>query len=1113
MDMTSQGDEVYGYPLSYAQRRLWFMDQLFPGTPLYNLPLVLHLALPVDVPVLERALQEMARRHESLRTTFRMVDGEPVQVVSTDTSMRVRVVPLDHLPAAGREAAAMAFASAEVQQPFDLATGPLWRATLVRLDRADHLLLLTAHHIVSDGWSMGLMLRELQTLYAAFSSGGPSPLPDLPLQYVDYAIWQHEHLSSALVDRHLAYWRDTLADLPALDLPSDRARPATASLRGRRHHFEVPEGLRRAIDDLAQEEGATAFMALLAAYAVLLQRYTGDDDIPIGSPIAGRSRAEFEPLVGFFVNTLVMRVDLEGDPTFRVLLRRVRERALEAYTWQDLPFEKLVEDLQPVRDLSRNPLFQVMFALQNAPTAGTDAGAAVLRSVEIDSGYTNFDLALDVWRRGDGYAARIEYNVDLFDIATIDRMSRHWLTLLEGLAADPGRPVSSYAMEQPRYDGPVPVRADVGSEPVATPAETLGSLIRACALRQPQSPAIRMGESTLAYGELHRLANDLAVRLQALGVGPDRPVAVFVDRSPALVVAMLAIWYAGGAYVPVDPRTPDVRVRQLFDDIQPGVILTTRALCARCGPDAEASPREWESAVVLLDEDARHDARSASTPVVDLAGPTHLAYVVYTSGSTGQPRGVAVEHRALTNHLRWMQTIFPLSPGDRTLQSTSMEFDVSLWELAAPLVAGATLVLAPSGTEGEPGTMSALIADERICALQTTPSFLRMMLDTPALDRCTALRAVFCGAESMPRELAHRFASRGLPAVLYNMYGPTETAIDAAFFVCPASGDVPETRSGSVPIGRPIPGVRLSILDRSGHPVPDGLPGELHVAGANLARGYWRQPELTAERFVTDATATPGVRMYRTGDRVRRLPSGDIELLGRMDRQVKVRGVRIEPAEVERALLTHPLVRDAHVVPEHDARGQSRLVGYVAVPDGTLGPRDLRAHLADRLTPPMIPAAFVVVPALPRTPRGKVDRHALARARAAATPDDVDIVAPRTATEAAVLDIWQAVLGVSRASVDDNFFDLGGHSLMATQVISRVLERLQAMVPLRAFFEQPTVEALASRVDRLRAEREHPGEQPATRSQATPAAEVVDRLSDHEVEQLLRTLVARDEVR
>ena len=672
---TRVNDEQFGFPLSCGQRRLWFLDQLFPATPLYNLPLVLHLTVPVDAAVLERCLQEMARRHEALRTTFRTVDGEPLQVVHPDVDLRLRGVALDHLPAVDREAAAMAFAADELRRPFDLAAGPLWRATLVRLGPADHFLLLTTHHIVSDGWSMGLMLQELQTIYTAFAAGQRSPLEALPLQYVDYAIWQHEALSSEMMDGQLAYWRGALEDLPTIELPADRPRPPTPTLRGRRHYFAVSAESSRAIDNLAQQESATPFMALLAAYALLLHQSTGEADIPIGTPIAGRSRAELEPLIGFFVNTLVLRADLAGNPTFRELVRRVRERALEAFTHQDLPFEKLVEELQPSRDLSRNPLFQVMFAMQNAPTAGLEREGASVRSVEIESGMTNVDLALDVWRRGNRYAARFEYNLDLFDDGTVRQLADQFTALLDRVARAPDRRLSDYRVAGTPEDGAAVApldNADSGEE-----ESTVLALVDASLSEHPGTDAIISDQGAVTRAVLASRARALAAVLRQRGIAAERPVAVLLDRSPDVVVTMLGTWWAGGAYVPIDPSEPPLRLREVLNDVAPHAIVTTRshaALVHDLAPSTSGGGRT--PSLVFVDDPPSEYGEVGDLPV---AAPADLAYVIYTSGSAGTPRGVAVEHRSLANHIGWMQSLFPLGPGDRVLQTTHLGFDVSLW--------------------------------------------------------------------------------------------------------------------------------------------------------------------------------------------------------------------------------------------------------------------------------------------------------------------------------------------------------------------------------------------------------------------------------------------------
>jgi amino acid adenylation domain-containing protein len=1092
MEISSER-EVFGYPLSFAQRRLWFLDQLFPGIPLYNLPLVIHLGRPVDAGVLERCLSEIAMRHEALRTTFRTVSGEPVQVVAADTNVPLRVVVLEHLAEAERESAAMALAAEDLRRPFDLATGPLWRATLVSLGHADHLLLITAHHIVSDGWSMGLMLQELDALYAAFAAGKPSPLTGLPLQYVDYALWQRETLSSEALSGHLAYWRETLADLPAIDLPSDRSRPAVSTLRGRRSYFAVPAGVRRAVDALAQREGATPFMTMLAAFALLLHRSTGDTDIPIGTPIAGRTRPELEPLIGFFVNTLVIRTDLDGDPTFRELLRRVRECALEAYTHQDLPFEKLVEELQPVRDLSRNPLFQVMFALQNAPTAGADREGRALRSVELETGLTGFDLALDVWSKGAEYAARIEFSLDLFDEPTVHSLAARWVALLGDVVADPDRHVSEYALGGIDEGAPPTVTA-AGARDTAHERTVLDDIEESLRSNGNADAVIADGVR-LTFADLDARSRALAGVLRSYGVGPEQPVAVLLDRSPDVVVALLAIWRAGGAYVPLDSRDPALRLQQVLADVQPRVLLTTRGKVEAKNVQA-----------VFVDEvpplaEARFEPGGVR--------PRDLAYIMYTSGSTGVPRGVAVEHRSVANHLAWMQSAFPLRAGDRVLQTTSLGFDVSVWELVAPLAAGATLVLPPLDAEAEPSRVAALLERYGIAMLQTTPSFLRLLLDED-LAGCRSLRWIFCGAEPLPRALAERFLHSGSTAVLHNVYGPTEGTIDAAFYTCSSAAALADTRGGTVPIGKPIDNVQLSVLDSAGRRVPQGVAGELYISGANLARGYWRQPGLTAERFVPDPFGG-GSLMYRTCDRARMLRTGDVELLGRVDRQVKVRGVRVEPGEIENALAMHPHVIEAFVAPAASARGDRHLVAYVAVDGSQPGAPDLRRFLEGRLSAAMMPGAFVVVDALPRTARGKVDVRRLSGTEVTRQQSGQVHVPPRTPAETALVEIWQGLLAVPRIGVHDNFFELGGHSLLATQVMSRVLGRFGAAVSLRAFFEQPTVAALAAFLESAPPQRSAgPEYEPVEPEAWALTPDRVDGLTDHEVTQLLQAMLGRE---
>jgi amino acid adenylation domain-containing protein len=1101
-------EEAFGYPLSSAQRRLWFLDQLFPGTPLYNLPLVVHLQQAIDPFVVRDCLFAIGQRHETFRTIFRFFGGEPVQVISAAPLISWRIVAFENLPVSQRRAAAQALAEQESAQPFDLARGPLWRCTLIRLAAADHLLLITAHHIVSDGWSMGLLLRELRERYAASAAGCPPPIAELPIQYLDYAIWQQERINSGALLGDLSYWRGCLADLPELELPADRPRTGNATLRGRRLVLSVSAEVRRGIEAFSRDEGVTPFMVLISAFALLLYRYTGQSDLPIGTTVAGRTRVEFESLIGLFVNTLVLRIDLGGDPTFRELVGRVREMALEAYMHQELPFDKLVEHLQPDRDLGRNPLFQVMFTMQNAPTAPEERGETLMPLEELDSGVTNFDLAFDVWPSERGYGVRIEYSLDRFEGSSIARMGQHWCGLLSQVAEASDRRSHEFRIiDTAERQRVIEVwnqnKVDFGA------AETLHGLVQSQARRSPCWQALVSAEGELTYDELDKWSDSLARELCSALDPSERSFVVLLDRSFALAASLLAIWKAGGVYVPVDPREPTPRLHEFVAQLEPAAILycrTSEDAAMRIAQSLGCSSRDT---LLLVSVEATRPDLPAGAPEMTVA-PSQLAYIIHTSGTIGPPKGVMVEHQALVNQIRWMQSRFPLGPGDRILAMTNPAFDVSLWELVAPLASGAALFFPPAGADLGPRRVVQIIAEQKICAVQTTPSFLRQMLDSPDLGHCEALRWVFCGAESMPRALVEHF-SAGLPrASLHNMYGPTECAIDAACYDCPSGKPIPETRSGTVPIGRPIANVQLYVLDAALDPAPPGMVGELYIAGANLARGYWRQPEFTAQRFIPNPFGPPGARMYKTGDRVRHLPSGDLEVLGRVDRQVKVRGVRVELAEIENVLVAHPDVREAALRSSGDHGIAIQLLAYVAGDTQRLSIAELRRHAADRLPGAMVPNAFVLLDMLPRTARGKVDYSALKRVP---LPDqsNVSYIAPRNETEAALVDIWQNLLGVTRVGAGDDFFLLGGHSLMAMQMVSRLLDRFGLTVPLRAVFEARTVTGLAGLIDSTRCSPvTATADSPLGTSPSAPLPEAASGFFDGEVDQILRVLIERE---
>jgi amino acid adenylation domain-containing protein len=1069
-------------PLSFAQERLWFLDQLAPGNAFYNVACVLRIEAWLDAAALERSLDALVARHEALRTTFPAVGGRPVQVVAPALEVPLRIHDLRDIGGSEREAEAQRLSREEAQRPFDLAHGPLVRCTLVRLAAADQLLLVTMHHIVSDGWSMGqVFLRELGVYYAAYAAGREPQLPPLPIQYADFAVWQRAWLQGDVLERQLSYWREQLDGAPVLDLPTDRSRPPFATFRGADAPLVLPAELSGRLRTLGEGEGCTLFMTLLAGFSVLLARYSGKHDVVVGAPVAGRTRPETEGLIGFFVNSLVLRTDLSGDPTFRQLLGRTRDVALDAYANQDVPFELLVEELQPERDASRNPLFQVTLQLFSAPASG---GAAASTSGEawreIERGTAMFDLAVILGDAPGGVAGRIEYSTDLFDAATVRRMSGHFERLLESAVADPDRPLSSLPMlgddERRR------LLLDWNATEVAYPRDACAHrLVEAQVARTPDAVAVELGDDRLTYRQLDRRANALAHRLREHGVGRGALVGVCLERSLDLPAALLAVHKAGGAFVPLDPGYPRERLAWMLEDARPVALLTARQLMA-------ALPGELPP-VVLLNGDERDD------PSAVAVGAADLAYLIYTSGSTGWPKGVMVPHRALANHLLWMQDALPLEGRDAVLQRTPLSFDASIWELFAPLVAGARLVLVPPGPHAGTTGLAELVARHRITVLQLVPSLARMFLREPGVLRCTTLRRIFCGGEELDVDLQDALLA-AFGAELINLYGPTEACIDATWWRCEPGGD-------RVPIGHPIANVRAHVVDPAGDLVPVGVPGELWLAGAGMADGYRDRAAATTERFVADPFG--GGRAYRTGDRVRRRPDGALEFLGRLDDQVKLRGHRIEPGEIEAALRDETGVREVAVIVREDEPGDRRLVAYV---DGTEAMAGLRRRLAARLPEHMVPATFVAVDALPRTPSGKLDRRALPAPGGGRPTLAGGYVAPRTPAEETMASLWADVLGLERVGADDNFFtQLGGHSLLGTQLVSHVREAFGVELPLRALFEHPTVAGLAEALGDMRESA------PIRRIERSPeerGLSDVERLSEEEIDALLERLGAQD---
>jgi pristinamycin I synthase-3/4 len=1057
-------------PLSFAQQRLWFIDRLEPGNPVYNVPAAFRLRGELDVPALERALAELVRRHESLRTVLAERDGDAVQVVRPPSPFALPVEDLSPLPAAEREAAELARLRAESLRPFDLAQGPLARALLARTGAAEHHLLLVLHHAVSDAWSVRVLFRELSALYAAFAAGGASPLPEPEVQYADHAVWQREHLAGERLDAQLAWWKAHLADAPPLlDLPTDRPRPPVPSSRGATAVRLLAAERAGALRALARAEGATLYMVLLAAFDVLLSRWSGQTDVVVGTPVAGRTRREVEETVGFFVNTLALRADLSGNPPFAALLARVRDETLAAQAHQDLPFERLVEALNVERSLAFTPVFQVMFSLEDA--AGLAPVLPGLEVEEVDPGLdvAEFDLGLRVQERPEGLNLLLHYRPELFDADTVRRMLDAYALLLEALPGAAGRPV----MDLPLLPDADRARVEAWSASpwtAATNPVPVHVLFARQAARTPGAVALVAGGERITYGELDRRANRLANLLRGMGVGPETRVGVALERTPELVAALFAVLKAGGAYVPLDPVNPRERLAHMAGDAEVRHVLTSSALAGRLPDTVEPLCLDALGERIAAEDDAAPESGVL---------PDNLSHVIFTSGSTGRPKGVMVRHGSVSVLLHWLREVVSDEERRCALFSTSVGFDVSVAELFGTLCWGGTLVMVENALElpavEEPVGLAAMV-----------PSAAAELLQAGGIP--ASLRTLNLGGEALPADLARGLHALGTLDRVANVYGPTEDTTYSTYAVVERGAD-------RVTIGRPVAGTRARVLDAELRPVAPGVPGELYLAGDGVARGYARRPDLTAERFLPEPGGPPGSRMYRTMDRVRWLATGELEYLGRTDFQVKVRGFRIEPGEIEAALRAHPAVGDAVTVVRDEPPAGPRLVAYVTrAPGSDPAPAELRAHLARSLPEYMVPSAFVTLDAFPLTSSGKTDRRALPAPDAPAGAREP--APPRTPTELLLVGIWAEVLELERVGTDDNFFDLGGHSLLATRVAARVRAASGVDLPVRALFEAPTIAGIAERM-----EAEMPAEADGRALEAE--LELLEGLSDEEIMRLL----------
>lgn len=1042
--------------LSFAQQRLWFLAQFEPVASIYILSIAVSLQGPLDLCALQQSLSEIGHRHAMLRTRFVLLEEGPVQIIDPPAIIDMPLIDLTAFSEGEQQIQADHLSREEAERPFDMVNGPVWRARLLRLSASEHILLLSLHHLICDGWSMSILFREISTLYAAFSAGNASELPELPLQYADYALWQREWLSGERQQEQLLYWKKQLADLPQLTLPTDHPRPALQRFRGRNLNFTFPQELVEALKHLSQRGGVTLFMILLAGFQVLLARYSGQYDLAVGTPIANRTRNELERLIGLFVNTLVLRCDLAGDPTVHEFLERVRQVAISAYAHQDLPFEKLVEELNPQRNLSTNPLFQVMFSLQPAPNDALNLAGIAWRVLPVQHSTSQFDLSMNLYEMQEKLVGVVEYDIDLYAPETITRLIGHYQQILAGMAAHPQQRLFRLPL---LTDAEREQQQSWNASSIEDYREVcLHELFEAQVELIPDAVAAVFEDQHLTYSALDRQANRLAHYLQESGVKPETLVGICLERELLLIVALLGVLKAGGAYLPLDPDYPSERLSFMLADAGVTVLLLQKRLLSRMSPQ--------DLPVVFLDDDSDHLWSQMPTRPISGTVPDNLAYIIYTSGSTGRPKGAMLTHRGICNRLQWMQETYQLQATDRVLQKTPTSFDVSVWELFWPLLVGAQLEIASPEKHRESRYLVEVVRERAISTLHFVPSMLGAFVEEEGVETCTSLREVICSGEALSPQLQERFFQR-IQANLENLYGPTEATVDVTFWHC-----LREKPQAVVPIGRPISNIQIYLLDRHMQPIPIGVAGELYIGGVGVGRGYVGQPGLTAERFVPNPFAgeeatehlamQEETRLYRTGDQACYQKDGSIRYLGRIDDQVKIRGFRIELSEIEITLRSHPLVRDALALAREDTPGVKRLVSYVIPqPDATLTSEELRGHLLKHLPEFMLPSAFLFLDAFPLTHNGKVDRRAL-------PPPDLSLsspreaeVAPRTEIERQLADIWSQILGVEQVSTHANFFAIGGDSILSLLVVARA-SRIGLTITPRQMFRYQTLAELAA---------------------------------------------------
>ncbi len=1128
------------FPASFAQQRLWFLDQLDPGSPLYIIPSGIRLHGDFSAKALEWALNEVIRRHEVLRTTFESEDGGAVQIIAPKLSLKIEIRRFQISSDEQKEKIIQEAALEETCRPFDLKNGPLLRMILLELDAQDRVLLLPMHHIISDNWSTGVFIHEMLAFYQTFTSNKSFPLPELTIQYADFSVWQRNWLQGAELERQVSFWKTKLAGCSGvLELVTDKPRPAVQSNKGAFLLFAIPHDISIALKQLGRSEDATLFQVLMAAFQVLLYRYSGQNDINVGTPIANRNRAEIETLIGFFINTLVIRGDLSGNPTFRQLLGQIKEFTLEAYAHQDLPFEILVDELKLQRDMSHTALFQTMLVLNNAPVEALELPGLVIEPLNIDNGTTKFDLVMNVIEEKDGLKGKFEYNIDLFETESIERFINHFKTLLVEIIKAPESRIDDLSFLHEMEMQKLLTEWQSGYTMNVT-GKCIHHAFEEQVKHSPNAVAVRSEEKQYTYRELNERANRLARFLKRSGLKSETAAAVFCERSIEVVTAILAIFKAGGVYVPLDPAYPRERVEFILRDAAVSVVLTQKKLQkylptldnknndvpTESSPDSLANPK-----TICLDADWHLITQeSTGNPQAEIF-PENLAYIIYTSGSTGIPKGVQIEHGVALNHLLGAAGHFGYTPDDRVLNFAAFNFDASLEQILAPLLCGAQLVV-----RGEniwpPSDFHNMVKKYGLTVINPPTVYWQQLaqewFDHPELIPQNQLKLAIAGGDTMTPDALKNWQNTSLKSVrLLNAYGPTETTITAATFDVPADFSAKGNRR--LPIGRALKNRRIYILDKKGRPAPIGIPGELHLGGAGIARGYLNRPDLTAERFIPDVFSNnDGDRLYRSGDLARWLPDGTIDFLGRVDQQVKIRGFRIELGEVENALREHPDIREVVVVlreikisrgtagveKEHKSvqtslnesakqedmkllRIEKRLVAYL-VSRGEEKPdlQSLRAFLKDKLPDYMIPPVMVFLDEMPLMPNGKINRRMLPELEMNRDELRTAYVAPRGPVEEKIADIVADVLGLEKVGIKDNFFELGGHSMLAMQVITRVRDIFQVDIPLRSLFESPTVEGLASVITQSEASLHSEDDLDELLSE-------LDSLSDDEVRKLL----------